>query len=356
MTKGLEEWVDQLTKRDMPVLASVVQELNRLTGEEDTEVNQLAEVILRDGNLTTQVLKIANSVRYNPSSYPINTVSRAIVAIGFRGVRAICISVIMIESLLGKSPKNPLLEQMAQSFHAGVQARDLISEIDGEAGEEVFIAALLYHIGKMAFWSGAGSERDKLEVLMTNTDEAEQEKMEKELLGCTFKSLTRALASHWSLGETLEHALVPSESPPPKIAAVCLGEEISRAALKGWESDEFKEIVSKAAQFTGKSYVDSEKQIKNLCRGGSGAGIGIWRTRNLSSDSRAKNRNRRCSSGKEETEANGAKPGDTTQCATGIIWWCFGSDGRQLCFSGSTGGDAPGYRSGASGSRAQFEG
>lgn len=262
MPKGLEEWVSQLTKRDMPVLGSVIAELNRLTGEEDTQVNQLAEVILRDGNLTTQVLKIANSVRYNPSSSPINTVSRAIVAVGFRGVRAICISVMMIESLLGKEPKAVLLEQMAQSFHAGVQARDLIEGIDDDVGEEVFIAALLYHIGKMALWSTLSPEVMVLEARLASAPDSERMAIEKEVLGCSFKSITRALASQWSLGETLEHALYPTDKPPSKVGAVCLGEEISRVSLKGWESDEFKEVIAKASQFTGEPYVETEKRIR----------------------------------------------------------------------------------------------
>ena len=42
--KGLEAWVDRLSQVDMPVLANVVQELNELTGSDEAEVNQLAEV------------------------------------------------------------------------------------------------------------------------------------------------------------------------------------------------------------------------------------------------------------------------------------------------------------------------
>ena len=89
-------WVEKLSKTEMPVLSAVMGQLNRLTGDDDSKVNQLAEVILKDPHLTSQILRIANSVQYNPSNNGISTVSRAIVLLGFRGVRSMCISLIRV--------------------------------------------------------------------------------------------------------------------------------------------------------------------------------------------------------------------------------------------------------------------
>lgn len=58
-TKGLSAWLDRLEKTELPVLAMVVRELNALTVDHDSSVNQLTKVILKDGNLTSKVLKIA---------------------------------------------------------------------------------------------------------------------------------------------------------------------------------------------------------------------------------------------------------------------------------------------------------
>jgi HD-like signal output (HDOD) protein len=258
--KGRDAWVEQLSKRDMPVLAGIVKELNDLTGNDEADVNQLADVILKDANLTSQVLRIANSVHYNPSNYPINTVSRAIVLIGFNGVRAICISVMVIDSLLGKEPRERLLEQMACAFHAAVQARHLVRRTDSEVQEEVFIAALLYHLGEMAFWSCGKGAVEELEQLMAK-DHVTVREATDQVLGCSFKSISKSLAENWNLGETLVQSLYPPSKPSPKVAAVILAQRLSEAAVNGWESPEAQEAIKQFARFTGLSLADTKKSI-----------------------------------------------------------------------------------------------
>jgi HD-like signal output (HDOD) protein len=258
--RGREAWVEKLSKKEMPVLAGVVQELNQLTGDDDAEVNQLAEVILKDAHLTSQILRIANSVQYNPSSYPINTISRAIILVGFSGVRAICISVMVIDSLLGKKPRERVLEQLAQSFHAAAQARYLMRRANQDVQEEVFIAALLYHLGEMSFWSTGGSAVDTLDALLLENKFTEKQAVD-EVLGCSFKSISKSLADIWNLGETLEQSLYPPSSPSPKVVAVCLGEQLSRAATKGWDSSEALEIITKISKFSGVSVADVKKSV-----------------------------------------------------------------------------------------------
>jgi HD-like signal output (HDOD) protein len=126
--KGLRAWVHKLAEIEMPALGTVIAELNALTGDADADTSQLAEVILKDANLTSQVLRIANSARYNPLGTPLTTVSRAIVLVGFQGIRDICLSIAIIDTLLGKEPKEHLLAAMAKGFHSGCQARWIIRE------------------------------------------------------------------------------------------------------------------------------------------------------------------------------------------------------------------------------------
>lgn len=252
--KGLDNWIRKLTKQNMPVVGKVIAELNSLTGSEDSDANQLAEVILRDPNLTSHVLRVANSVHYNYSSFPINTVSRAIVLIGLKGMRAVCISLLLIDTLLKKGAKEQLLRLMAQGLHAATQARDLIKMHDEELAEEVFIAGLLYHLGEMAFLANEKPTEENA-ALHEGSPSSRKEAMDA-ILGTSFRAITRGLAKHWKLGETLEHALYPSRSPLPKVQAVILGERMSRAALQGWDSEGARKVVEEISRYT---YLDPEQ-------------------------------------------------------------------------------------------------
>lgn len=247
--KGLDSWLQKLTRQNMPVVGKVITELNALTGKADADFNHLAEVILKDPNMTSHVLRIANSVHYNYSSYPINTVSRAIVLIGLKGMRSICISVLLIDALLSKSPKEHLLRLMAQAILAATQARDLIKLHDDAAGEEVFIAALLFNLGEMAFLATESMSGDR-EELFSQDAGVRREAMEREL-GTSFKAITRGLARHWNLGETLEQALFPGNEPHPQVRAVILGERLSRALQNSKDTVPMERVLDDFVTFTG---------------------------------------------------------------------------------------------------------
>lgn len=248
-TRGLQAWTKKLLKQDMPVLGAVIAELNQITGSDEASVNQLAEVILRDPNLTSHVLRIANSVRYNYGKTKINTVSRAIVLIGLKGVRAICISIAVMDSLLGDHPREQVLRLVARGFHGATQARNFVDKVDDKASEEVFVAGLLYNLGEMAFWATEQANTDH-PGLCSDDPRVRREAME-EVLGTSFKSLTRELAKHWKLGELLEESLSQSSTPSVKARAVITGERLSRAALYGWDSPQLKKVLREVMTFTG---------------------------------------------------------------------------------------------------------
>lgn len=258
--KGIEHWKDKLKNQSLPVLGDVIGELNKITGSDDSDVNQLAEVILRDPNLTSHVLKVANSVQFNYQG-KITTVSRAIVNIGLKGVRAICISSMAMESLVKQKPKERVLELVAQGFHAATQAKNLHKYTkDSEFGEEIFIAGLLYNLGEMAFWLTEKVSDDNAE-LYSDSVKVRRAAMER-ILGTTFKAITKELAKEWKLGETLEEALYPKENSPDHVKAVVTGERLSRASLYGWESPQIKKVLGEVASYTGMSVSEALQLVK----------------------------------------------------------------------------------------------
>ncbi len=247
--RGLEFWVHKFTNHGMPVAGRIINEINKLTGSNETQLNQLTEVVLRDPNLTSHVLRVANSVSYNYGKSPVSTVSRAIVLIGLKGTRALCISLLLIDSMLDKGNKERLLQVMGMSFHAAAQARRLVQAMGENIEEEVFIAALLFNLGEMAFWTTEHQTEDK-KRLFDNDKLVRREAME-EILGTSFKLMTRELSKQWRLSETLDSALNPGKTPDRKIVAVLLADKVSRIAQDGWDTQQMQQTISEVERFTG---------------------------------------------------------------------------------------------------------
>ncbi|MEH6557002.1 MAG: HDOD domain-containing protein [Oceanicoccus sp.] len=263
ITNATQQWTRQLSQVQLPVLSEVMQELNSVTNNKDTSATELAEIILKDSGLTTKVLRVANSVYHNPgSSNQINTISRAVVQLGFQGIKAISLSVMLVDSLLQKSAKERMLQWMARGFHAAVQAENLFKQIGGSGGdEEVFITSLLLHIGDMAFWTCKSETAEKLDNALA-MNSCGDDQVEREILGCSMKDITIALAEQWQLGPRLQQALATEGDQGSATEAVLLGEAISFASEKGWDSEEFKAVLVKASLYTGLGLDDVTAMIE----------------------------------------------------------------------------------------------
>ncbi len=257
---GLQSWIDRFNQAELPALAAVVQDLHRLTLGHTSSVQQLADVLLRDAALTSKVLRIGNSVYYNPSQEPIRTISRAIVLIGFDNVRQIGLSVSLIDGLLARSSREQLAELLAQSFHAAVQARNIAGYVLSRSDEEVFIAALLHNVGELAFWGCAGETADELASALAQPG-VDADDVVMDLLGTSFRQMSLALVKSWNLGDTVSLALQASSQHDPAVKAVTLGAKISQAALEGWDSATMESLVGQLASFIGVTPQEAMQQV-----------------------------------------------------------------------------------------------
>ncbi|WP_439888485.1 HDOD domain-containing protein [Pseudomonas sp. MBLB4123] len=257
---GLQSWIERLNEAELPALAAVVQDLHRLAQEETSSVKQLADVLLRDASLTSKVLRVGNSAYYNPSQESIRTISRAIVLIGFDNVRLIGMAVSLIDGLLTRVPREQLQALLARSFHAAVQARNIAGYVLSRHQEEVFIAALLFHLGELAFWGCGGEQADELARALDQAG-VDEEAAVRAVLGTSFRQLTLGLVKAWNLGEIASLAHGASSRSDPAVYAVNLGTRISEAALEGWDSPAMEQLVRELAGFVGVSPEEAMQQV-----------------------------------------------------------------------------------------------
>ncbi|MCY1213220.1 HDOD domain protein [compost metagenome] len=257
---GLQSWIDRLNEAELPALAVVVQDLHQMARQDKSSVQQLADVLLRDATLTSKVLKVANSVYYNPSQEPIRTISRAIVLIGFESVRLIGLSVSLIDNLLARGPREQLSELLARSFHAAVQARNIAGYLLARSQEEVFIAALLHNLGELAFWGCGGEQADELAAALAQPG-VDADEAVRDVLGTSFRQLTLGLVRSWSLGELASLAHAGSAQGDSAVKAVNLGVRISEAALQGWDSPAMTQLVEQLASQVGLSREEAVQQV-----------------------------------------------------------------------------------------------
>jgi HD-like signal output (HDOD) protein len=247
--RGRDYWLELFSKTDLPVLGGVVHELESVTGKDNSTALQLADVILKDPSLTSRVLKVANCVIYNPTiNNPITTISRAVVQLGIAGVKSIYTSVVLIDKLLSEQSPPYLLDGIVHAINAAVQSRNLMEQASGKASEEVFIAALLYRLGELAFWCFGAEQADQLSDTLEHNEDNSAALIELQL-GASFHSLSSGLAERWELGAILKEALNKPSPKKPEAKAVQFGDRLCELLVKAPDSAELKALLSDIADF-----------------------------------------------------------------------------------------------------------
>ncbi len=172
-----------------------MQQISRVASSTQANASELAKSVLRDPSVSAKVLKIANSVNFNLNNVAINTISRAVIVLGFDTIQSIALSVALLDSVGNCAPREQLLVEIAQSFHAAHQAEQIAKKSGDPHPEEIFIAALLNRLGDMAFGAAGSSVVDELENKIPHDGNAEQQReLQTQLLGFALKDLGLGLA------------------------------------------------------------------------------------------------------------------------------------------------------------------
>jgi hypothetical protein len=257
---SLKEWTRRLNEEDMPVFAHTARSIAAASSEDDVPIAELAQYILRDSSMTARILRLANSVYYNPGGQPVNTISRAIVFLGFNVVRSMAITIAILEPLLKGVQHERVLEEMARSFHAAIQAKAISQARGNEDAEAVFVAALLNRLGNMAFWCFPYGKAKQMDSAYKTCDDPHQ--AEEEVLGFSLSQLTQALNKEWKLSELLQESLTGVGSDDPQNIDLHNANQLVLAVEEGWGSINTKQVIAKIAKRLDLPKADIEELLQ----------------------------------------------------------------------------------------------
>ena len=253
-------WVTHIRDNEMPAFGTTVANVRQVTDDDRASAQRLAQVILQDAAMTTKVLKLANSVLYNPARQTVSTISRAIVVLGFDTVAEMALGIRLVDTLLAGGVRERVVEGMAQSFHAAVQARGLAVQLGDPRAEEIFIAALLGRVGEMAFWCFGGAAAQQLDAALREPG-AVAETVQGQVLGFRLRQLTSGLVREWRLGALAQSVADGGAQGSRSEQLVALSHRIALAAEQGWDSPGGRATLAALSKMTG---MDGEALAERL--------------------------------------------------------------------------------------------
>ena len=204
---------DRLLKRishdkDLPSFSKYIIEINRKLSSDSKHLSasELSNIILKDYAFATKLLKLFNSAYYSLFRGKITTITRAVVLLGFKKVSMAAAGLLLFEHLKSKSSVPELKQGAVMAFWSGLIAVDLAEIMGLEEGEEAFICAMLYNLGKqigLFYLPKEYADITKL-VLKNNTSEAAAS---KSVLGISFEELGIAVAEKWNFPDKIVNSM-----------------------------------------------------------------------------------------------------------------------------------------------------
>lgn len=247
----LQSWVKRLSDQHMPIFDHTARNVTGIAGRQNSKAAHLASAILHDVAFTAKVLKMANSVYYNPGRKVVSTITRAVVVLGFETIRSICLTIAVIDAIKNGTQQQMVLSQLAHCFHAATQAKNIARAKNQKNTEEIYVATLLNQIGALGFWCHA--QEEALELLNNPKPlEISVEHWQKNILGFSFNDLNLEVAKQWHLGDLLVRSLAPKpDLNDPSLKVIKAGHRIAELVKDGWDDYETKRELAQIARSLG---------------------------------------------------------------------------------------------------------
>lgn len=184
------------SKSDFPALSNIISEINQIVSSESESSNKLARTILQDFALTSKLLKLVNAASFGQFGGSINTVSKAVVILGFETVRNIAMSLILMDFLQNKAQAERLREEVVRSIFTGIVAAQLAVGHAIRDAEEVMVCAMFHNLGRVLATYYFFDESQEISRLMEQGESEAQAAIK--VLGISYSDLGTAVARSWN--------------------------------------------------------------------------------------------------------------------------------------------------------------
>jgi putative nucleotidyltransferase with HDIG domain len=205
--KGLTKLINTF-----PGMPGAAVKLLALVDDPDVSVDRIEAILRYDPGLTANLLRLANSAYFGMPS-KVGSVRQAVILLGLKRmiqmVIASCMSAIMDQAVPGYDL--PPGELWRHSIAVSVAAECLVKELNLDAAEEIFTAALLHDVGKLILGDFVSEDFPKIEKALHQG--LSFEVAENIVLGTDHADVGAQILSKWSIPEAIIESVRWHHSP-----------------------------------------------------------------------------------------------------------------------------------------------
>lgn len=181
---------------DLPTIPTVVAKVITMLDDQESEPEQIADLILSDQVLAARVIRVVNSPLYR-SNNEITSVKRALLFLGFKSIREMILTSYFVDSFRHKDQPFDMRTFWKHSFSVGAISRRIAEMVKYLSVENAYLVGILHDIGKVFLGHYCKEEYGQLLNGIKNTNYTTYE-AELEFFGTTHCEVGLCLAQRWN--------------------------------------------------------------------------------------------------------------------------------------------------------------
>ena len=200
----------------LPTLPGVAMRLLQLTSSDDSEANEVIELVRDDQAISSKVLALCRFADKGVD-HQVVTVDRAVLLLGFEAVRNAVLSIKVFETFAEKGSGRDGGETVdfdrrsfwRHSLAVAIAAEMIVAnhpDADDLRSDEVFVCGLLHDLGKLALDYVLPKSYQRV-IELTEQGQADIAEVERRVIGIDHHRTGKRLAEHWQLPHVLQDVM-----------------------------------------------------------------------------------------------------------------------------------------------------
>lgn len=190
----------------LPPLPEILVKIQSAINDSKIDARALSQIILKDPSLTAKIMKLANSAYYRHGKHEVNTVTDAIVIMGFDAIKNVVLG-LSVYNIMNRLPRVEGYKNIwRHSLSCAVCAQRLAEMTKMQVPETIFVAGLLHDIGKLILAQVFPEKYAKIIDRIREEDEGII-KTEREILLTDHAQAGELVADFWNFPRHITHAI-----------------------------------------------------------------------------------------------------------------------------------------------------
>ncbi len=255
--QSLDEWVDLLKHRSLPLLKTTCEQLKPLGPLENVSMARLSNVVLTDPGLTLTLLRAASQQHSKRLQGEILTIDSAVMILGIGPVENIIKDMACTDDTMDARTKALYMQVVARTYHGAYQAYSMARIRVDTVPEEIFTASMLQQVAALMLLVHASATVPDIDFL-------DNEERQQQTLGFTLQQLSQRLSQEWHLSHFIQLSFDKEEHDNnPRIYEIHLAGNIAQAAERGWETNEMEKLLEDIAAHLHIGIAEVQSEVRD---------------------------------------------------------------------------------------------